>query len=96
MNSIVWNPWHGCEKYSEGCLNCYVYRRDGSVGRDATRVEKNANFDLPLRREGGVIRAAVGRDVGQGVHQRLEEGAGEASSACRTQGARSSRRDGGS
>ncbi|MCK9303605.1 MAG: phage Gp37/Gp68 family protein, partial [Bacteroidales bacterium] len=28
MASSVWNPWHGCTKYSEGCLHCYVYRRD--------------------------------------------------------------------
>ena len=64
MNSIVWNPWHGCEKYSEGCLNCYVYRRDGSVGRDATRVEKNADFDLPLRRtRSGNWKLPDGTDV---------------------------------
>lgn len=50
----VWNPWHGCEKYSEGCLHCYVYRRDGSIERDASLVTKNKDFDLPvrLRRDG--------------------------------------------
>lgn len=50
FSSEVWNPWHGCVKYSEGCLNCYVYRRDGSVGRDASKVEKTTAFDLPVRR----------------------------------------------
>ena len=45
-----WNPWHGCHKLSAGCLNCYVYRRDGSVGRDASVVQKTASFDLPVRR----------------------------------------------
>ena len=20
----IWNPWHGCVKYSEGCMNCYI------------------------------------------------------------------------
>lgn len=49
MNEYVWNPWHGCRKYSDGCINCYVYRRDGSVGRDASLVTKNKDFDLPLR-----------------------------------------------
>ena len=47
----VWNPWHGCVMYSDGCRNCYVYRRDGSVGRDASRVEKNKDFDLPVRKK---------------------------------------------
>ena len=50
MNSEIWNPWHGCIKYSEGCLNCYVYRRDASVGRDASQVFRTKEFDLPLRK----------------------------------------------
>ncbi|MBQ6569511.1 MAG: DUF5131 family protein, partial [Clostridia bacterium] len=49
LKSDIWNPWHGCKKYSEGCKNCYVYRRDGSVGRDASEVVKNADFDLPVK-----------------------------------------------
>ena len=44
-----WNPWHGCRKISAGCLNCYVYRRDGKFDKDASNVVKNADFDLPLR-----------------------------------------------
>ena len=46
----IWNPWHGCHKISPGCLHCYVYRRDESVGRDASVVAKTADFDLPIRR----------------------------------------------
>lgn len=46
-----WNPWHGCHKISAGCLNCYVYRRDTAVGRDASVVQKTASFDLPVRRK---------------------------------------------
>ena len=45
---FVWNPWHGCKKYSDGCRNCYVYRRDERVGRDASLVTKNKAFALPL------------------------------------------------
>ncbi len=48
MNEI-WNPWHGCTRYSEGCKNCYVYRRDDSVGRDASVVHKTSMFDLAVR-----------------------------------------------
>jgi protein gp37 len=49
MLEDVWNPWHGCHKYSEGCKNCYVYRRDGSVGKDASIIEKTNNFNLPIK-----------------------------------------------
>lgn len=48
--NYIWNPWHGCHKYSEGCANCYVYRRDEAIGKDASVITKNATFDLPLRR----------------------------------------------
>ena len=47
---IIWNPWHGCKKYSSGCLNCYVYRRDQSIGKDSSIISKTNSFDLPLKR----------------------------------------------
>ena len=47
---MIWNPWHGCEKYSAGCKNCYVYRRDESIGKDASIVTKTKSFDLPLKK----------------------------------------------
>ena len=46
--SVTWNPWHGCEKHSAGCLNCYVYRVDSKHERDAREVKKNKAFDLPI------------------------------------------------
>lgn len=46
----VWNPWHGCHKISEGCLNCYVYRRDSTYDKDSSIVSKNKDFDLPIRK----------------------------------------------
>lgn len=51
----IWNPWHGCRKISPGCKNCYVYRRDESVGRDASQVNKTQDYTLPLKknRQGG-------------------------------------------
>lgn len=45
-----WNPWHGCRRVSPGCLHCYVYRIDALHGKDASRVAKTRDFDLPLRR----------------------------------------------
>lgn len=46
-----WNPWHGCEKYSPGCMHCYVYRRDAKYELDAAQVHQNAAFDLPIRKK---------------------------------------------
>lgn len=43
-----WNPWHGCHKYSAGCLNCYVYRIDRLSGRDSSIVAKTADFRKPV------------------------------------------------
>ncbi|MBQ6478876.1 MAG: DUF5131 family protein [Erysipelotrichaceae bacterium] len=47
---ITYNCWHGCHKKSEGCLHCYVYRRDESIGKDSSIVYKTRSFDLPLRK----------------------------------------------
>ena len=49
--SIVWNPWHGCHKFSPGCAHCYVYRRDESIGKDASQVVKTASFRLPVEKK---------------------------------------------
>lgn len=46
----IWNPWHGCQKLSPGCANCYVYRRDESIGKDASIVTKTGDYTLPLKR----------------------------------------------
>ena len=45
-----WNPWHGCHKYSPGCLNCYVYRIDKKYERDASQVVKNNTFSAPIEK----------------------------------------------
>ena len=68
----VWNPWHGCHKFSEGCRNCYVYRIDAAHERkDSHIVKKNADFDLPLKKK---------RDGSY----KLQCGKGEAVFACMT------------
>lgn len=46
-----YNPWHGCTKYSEGCLNCYVYRMDKMYGRDPSQWTVTANIELPLKKK---------------------------------------------
>lgn len=64
MSSVIWNPWHGCTKYSQGCVNCYVYRRDESVGKDASQVVKTKSFDLPVqKKKDGSYRLPAGSHV---------------------------------
>lgn len=60
-----WNLWHGCQKISEGCRNCYVYRADTRNGKtDSFIVRKNDDFDLPLRRRrNGEYKIASGELV---------------------------------
>ena len=48
--SAIWNLWHGCKKFSEGCENCYVYRSDAKYDRDASVIKKNSDFNLPVRK----------------------------------------------
>ena len=50
MVMAIWNPWHGCKKISPGCANCYVYRRDESIGKDASVVTKTGDYNLPLKK----------------------------------------------
>lgn len=47
-----WNPWHGCIKCSEGCLNCYVYYIDGLRGRSGADIYKTkTGFRYPLSKD---------------------------------------------
>ncbi len=60
----AWNPWHGCHKISPGCQNCYMHRRDESVGRDGDVVYKTGSFDLPIRKKrDGSYRLAGGIEL---------------------------------
>ncbi len=49
MNN-TWNPWHGCLKFSEGCINCYVYRSDSQYDKDSTNIIRNKTFYAPIER----------------------------------------------
>ena len=59
-----WNPWHGCHKYSEGCLHCYVFRIDTRIERDSRVVSKNKDFDFPVRKKrNGEYKLEPGSEV---------------------------------
>ena len=47
MSSDIWNPWHGCRKYSEGCDHCYMYYLDNERGKPGGEIYKvKTNSDL--------------------------------------------------
>ena len=51
MEKIIWNPWHGCHKCSEGCLRCYMYEMDKNYGRRSDIVtQARTGFRLPIQR----------------------------------------------
>lgn len=48
----IWNPWHGCKKCSEGCLNCYMYYLDSLRGKDGGEIYRTkAGFRYPLSKD---------------------------------------------
>ena len=47
-----WNPWHGCNKCSEGCQNCYVYYGDSLRGRSGADIYRTkTGFRYPLSKD---------------------------------------------
>ena len=65
---IIWDPWHGCHKVSEGCAHCYMYFLDGKRGIDTSKVFRTDNFDLPLQRKrDGSFRIAPGMQLYVGL-----------------------------
>ncbi len=50
MKMYSWNPWHGCHKKSEGCMNCYVYRHDARYNQDASNIYQTQNFKAPIQK----------------------------------------------
>lgn len=48
----IWNPWHGCVKCSEGCLNCYMYFLDRVRDRDGSQIYRTkSGFNYPLQKD---------------------------------------------
>lgn len=47
----TWNTWVGCNKRSEGCDNCYMFREQKRFGNDPTELRrtKARTFNSPAR-----------------------------------------------
>lgn len=46
----MWNPWHGCHKYSEGCRFCYIHKGDSRRGVDTNHIVKTEKFIAPVEK----------------------------------------------
>ena len=62
----IWNPWHGCQKKSEGCLNCYMYYLDkkhqNKISSD--KVYRTNNFNYPLQKNrDGIYKVKAGEQL---------------------------------
>lgn len=44
----MWNPWHGCHRYSEGCKYCYIHKGDAKRGVNTEEIVKTDNFYAPV------------------------------------------------
>ena len=52
MSRDIWNPWHGCRKFSEGCDHCYMFYQDSQRDRSGGDIYKvKTNFNLPLKKD---------------------------------------------
>ncbi|MGM9590609.1 MAG: DUF5131 family protein [Faecousia sp.] len=47
----MWNPWHGCHRYSEGCKFCYIHKGDAKRGISTDHIVKTDNFYAPIARK---------------------------------------------
>ena len=39
----LWNPWHGCVRYSERCQNCYMCYPDRIRNQDGSKIHKTVS-----------------------------------------------------
>lgn len=46
----MWNPWRGCKKCSDGCLNCYIHKGDAKRNIDTSLITKTKDFRKPVER----------------------------------------------
>ena len=45
---VMWNPWRGCYKCSEGCKFCYIHKGDYKHKIDTNNIVKTNSFTKPI------------------------------------------------
>ena len=46
----MWNPWRGCKKCSDGCLNCYIHKGDFKRNVNTNEIVKTNDFYKPIQK----------------------------------------------
>ena len=61
---MIWNPWRGCHKVSEGCKYCYIHKGDSKKGIDTNKIVKTDKFDYPIRKnKDGTYKVKSGKMI---------------------------------
>ena len=61
---VMWNPWRGCHKKSEGCKYCYIHKGDSRRGIDTNKIVKTKNFYAPIEKnKAGEYKIKEGKTV---------------------------------
>jgi protein gp37 len=48
---VMWSPWRGCRRYSEGCKFCYIHKGDVKRGIDTNNIVKMPSFFAPVAKK---------------------------------------------
>lgn len=61
---VMWSPWRGCHRHSEGCKYCYIHKGDARKGIDTNNIIKTDNFFAPIvKNKGGDYKIKSGQIV---------------------------------
>jgi len=61
---VMWSPWRGCHRYSEGCKFCYIHKGDAKRGINTNAVVKLPSFAAPVaRKKTGEYKLKSGQKV---------------------------------
>lgn len=66
---VIWNPWHGCRRYSEGCQHCYMYALDSRRDIDPSIITLNdyETYTLPISKSKGEYKLRPGMELFVGL-----------------------------
>ena len=67
---MIWNPWRGCHRKSEGCRFCYIHKGDAKRRINTDLVHKTDKFFLPVERnKNGDYKIKPGRSFTFAFHR---------------------------
>ena len=46
----MWNPWHGCNRVSDGCKYCYIHKGDARRNVNTSNIFMTNDFNKPIEK----------------------------------------------